>query len=66
MKSVRIVSINLCDVHYGSNNVDGSKILELFGDMAMELLIRNDGDEDHLRTYDKTVFLTLVHLEITL
>ena len=33
------------DAHYGGNLVDGAKMLQLFGDVATELLIRNDGDE---------------------
>ena len=33
------------DAHYGGNLVDGAKMLALFGDVATELLIRNDGDE---------------------
>lgn len=33
------------DAHYGGNLVDGAKMLQLFGDVATELLIRLDGDE---------------------
>ncbi|MHA1414427.1 MAG: 3-aminobutyryl-CoA ammonia lyase, partial [Promethearchaeota archaeon] len=39
------VRISASDAHYGGNLVDGAKILELFGDVATELLIRHDGDE---------------------
>jgi len=28
------------DAHYGGNLVDGAKMLQLFGDVATELLIR--------------------------
>ena len=33
------------DAHYGGNLVDGAKMLQLFGDVATELLIMQDGDE---------------------
>ena len=33
------------DAHYGGNLVDGARMLQLFGDVATELLIRLDGDE---------------------
>jgi len=49
------------DAHYGGNLVDGAKILELFGDVATELLIRHDGDEGLFRAYDDIEFLAPVH-----
>ena len=49
------------DAHYGGNLVDGAKILELFGDVATELLIRNDGDEGLFRAYDNVEFLAPVY-----
>jgi 3-aminobutyryl-CoA ammonia-lyase len=49
------------DAHYGGNLVDGAKMLELFGDVATELLIRNDGDEGLFRAYDNVEFLAPVH-----
>ncbi len=33
------------DAHYGGNLVDGAKMLQLFGDVATELLIQQDGDD---------------------
>ena len=45
------------DAHYGGNLVDGARILELFGDLATELLIRCDGDEGLFRAYDSVEFL---------
>jgi len=48
------------DAHYGGNLVSGSKILELFGDVATELLIRVDGDEGLFRAYDNVEFLAPV------
>jgi len=49
------------DAHYGGNLVDGAKMLELFGDVATELLIRNDGDEGLFRAYDSVEFLAPVY-----
>lgn len=48
------------DAHYSGNLVDGAKMLELFGDVATELLIRNDGDEGLFRAYDSIDFLAPV------
>ncbi len=43
--------------HYGGGLVDGAFIMQLFGDVATELLIRNDGDEGLFRAYDSVEFL---------
>jgi 3-aminobutyryl-CoA ammonia-lyase len=43
--------------HYGGGLVDGAFTLQLFGDVATELLIRNDGDEGLFRAYDNVDFL---------
>lgn len=43
--------------HYGGGLVDGAFIMQLFGDVATELLIRNDGDEGLFRAYDSVDFL---------
>ncbi|MBW4859323.1 MAG: 3-aminobutyryl-CoA ammonia lyase [Clostridiaceae bacterium] len=48
------------DAHYGGNLVDGAKMLQLFGDVATELLIRNDGDEGLFVGYDDVQFLAPV------
>lgn len=48
------------DAHYGGNLVDGARMLQLFGDVATELLIRRDGDEGLFRAYDKVEFLAPV------
>jgi 3-aminobutyryl-CoA ammonia-lyase len=45
------------DAHYGGNLVDGAKVIALFGDVATELLIINDGDEGLFRAYEKIDFL---------
>src|SRR5947209_20096473 len=49
------------DAHYGGNLVDGARMLGLFGDVATELLIRQDGDEGLFRAYDNVEFLAPVH-----
>ena len=49
------------DAHYGGNLVDGARMLQLFGDVATELLIRLDGDEGLFRAYDSIEFLAPVH-----
>ena len=49
------------DAHYGGNLVDGAKMLQLFGDVATELLIREDGDEGLFRAYDSVEFLAPVY-----
>jgi 3-aminobutyryl-CoA ammonia-lyase len=43
--------------HYGGGLVDGAFIMQVFGDVATELLIRNDGDEGLFRAYDNVEFL---------
>lgn len=53
--------MSLNDAHYGGKLVDGAKILELFGDVATELLIKNDGDEGLFRAYDNIEFLVPVY-----
>lgn len=49
------------DAHYGGNLVDGARMLNLFGDVATELLIRNDGDEGLFAAYDDVEFLAPVY-----
>lgn len=49
------------DAHYGGNLVDGAKMLQLFGDVATELLIIHDGDEGLFAGYDKVEFLAPVY-----
>ena len=49
------------DAHYGGNLVDGAKMLQLFGDVATELLIINDGDEGLFCAYDNVEFLAPVY-----
>jgi len=49
------------DAHYAGNLVDGAKMLEIFGDVATELLIRNDGDEGLFVSYDNVEFTAPVY-----
>lgn len=57
------------DAHYGGNLVAGAKMMELFGDVATELAIRQDGDEGLLAGYESVEFLKPVYagdfLEVT-
>jgi 3-aminobutyryl-CoA ammonia-lyase len=48
------------DAHYGGNLVDGAKMLQLFGDVATELLIAYDGDEGLFAGYDQVEFFAPV------
>lgn len=48
------------DCHYAGGLVDGAKMLQLFGDVATELLIRLDGDEGLFRAYESVEFLAPV------
>ena len=50
------VRMSLKDAHYGGNLVDGAKMLELFGDVFTELLIRHDGDEGLFRFTTDRIF----------
>ncbi|WP_419723379.1 hotdog fold domain-containing protein [Sulfoacidibacillus ferrooxidans] len=49
------------DAHYAGNLVDGAKMLQLFGDVATELLIRHDGDEGLFVAYDQVEFKAPVY-----
>lgn len=48
------------DGHYAGGLVDGARMLQLFGDVATELLIKLDGDEGLFRAYEKVEFLAPV------
>lgn len=60
-KAMIRVRMSSHDAHYGGNLVDGAKMLQLFGDVATELLIREDGDEGLFRAYDNVEFLAPVY-----
>ena len=53
--------ISAHEAHYAGNLVDGAKMLNLFVDVATELLIRSDGDEGLFVAYDKVEFLAPVY-----
>ncbi|MFZ5968856.1 MAG: hotdog domain-containing protein [Bacillota bacterium] len=55
-KALIRMRMSMHDAHYGGNLVDGAKMLQLFGDVATELLIRHDGDEGLFAGYDKVEF----------
>lgn len=59
-KSMIRMRMSAHDAHYGGNLVDGAKMLALFGDVATELLIIQDGDEGLFCAYDKVEFLAPV------
>ncbi|MCI6276522.1 MAG: hotdog fold thioesterase [Clostridium sp.] len=61
MKSLIRLRMSSHDAHYGGNLVDGARMLQLFGDVATELLIMNDGDEGLFRAYDNVEFLAPVY-----
>jgi 3-aminobutyryl-CoA ammonia-lyase len=55
------IRISEQEVHYAGGLVDGAFVLKLFGDVATELLIRNDGDEGLFVAYDLIEFKTPVY-----
>jgi 3-aminobutyryl-CoA ammonia-lyase len=50
------VRMSAHDAHYAGELVDGARMLQLFGDVATELLIRQDGDEGLFLAYDNVEF----------
>ena len=60
-KSLIRMRMSCHDAHYGGNLVDGAKMLQLFGDVATELLIINDGDEGLFKAYDNVEFMAPVY-----
>ena len=61
MKSLIRIRMGAEDAHYGGNLVDGAHMLALFGDVATELLIMQDGDEGLFCAYDNVEFLAPVY-----
>ena len=61
MKSLIRLRMSAHDAHYGGNLVDGARMLQLFGDVATELLILNDGDEGLFKAYDAVEFMAPVY-----
>lgn len=60
-KSLIRLRMSQADAHYGGNLVDGARMLQLFGDVATELLIINDGDEGLFVAYDEVEFKAPVY-----
>ena len=60
-KAIIRMRMSMHDAHYGGNLVDGAKMLQLFGDVATELLIRNDGDEGLFAGYEEVQFTAPVY-----
>jgi len=60
MKSLIRLRMSSHDAHYGGNLVDGARMLQLFGDVATELLIQLDGDEGLFKAYDRVEFMAPV------
>ena len=60
MKSIIRLRMSAHDAHYGGNLVDGARMLQLFGDVATELLIQNDGDEGLFKAYENVEFMAPV------
>lgn len=60
-KSMIRLRMSQADAHYGGNLVDGARMLQLFGDVATELLIINDGDEGLFCAYQEVEFLAPVY-----
>ncbi|MEG1762898.1 MAG: hotdog fold domain-containing protein [Bacteroidales bacterium] len=63
MKKQSIIRLRMSahDAHYGGNLVDGARMLQLFGDVATELLIQRDGDEGLFKAYDMVEFMAPVY-----
>ncbi|MGZ6125857.1 MAG: 3-aminobutyryl-CoA ammonia lyase [Myxococcales bacterium] len=61
MKVTLRLRLSAHDAHYGGGLVDGARVLGLFGDVATELLIREDGDEGLFRAYESVEFLAPLH-----
>ena len=59
-KSIIRLRMSSHDAHYGGNLFDGARMLQLFGDVATELLIINDGDEGLFKAYDNVEFMAPV------
>jgi len=56
-KVVHKLRLSLNDAHYSGNLVDGARVLQIFGDVATEVLIRLDGDEGLFKAYEKIEFI---------
>lgn len=60
-KVVLRVRMSSGEAHYAGELVNGSHILDFFGDVGTELCIRLDGDESLFRAYESVEFLAPVY-----
>ncbi len=60
-KIIHKIRISAGDAHYAGDLVDGTKLLQFFGDVATEILVRHDGDEGLFRAYESIEFLAPVY-----
>ncbi|MFZ4713680.1 MAG: hotdog fold domain-containing protein [Bacteriovoracaceae bacterium] len=62
LRTVKLrLRMSMHDAHYAGNLVDGARMLALFGDVATELLIHEDGDEGLFKAYDNVEFCAPVY-----
>ena len=61
-KVVHKLMMSYAQGHYVNNLVNGSRILDFFGDVATELMVRCDGDLSLLLGYDEIRFTAPVHI----
>jgi len=62
LRTVKLrLRMSMHDAHYAGNLVDGARMLALFGDVATELLIHEDGDEGLFKAYDSVEFCAPVY-----
>lgn len=62
MKATIRVRMSAKDAHYGGELVNGSRQLDLFGDVGTELMIKHDGDEGLLKLYKEVEFFAPVYV----
>lgn len=55
------IRMGSADAHYAGELVNGSHILDIFGDVGTELCICNDGDESLFAGYSSVEFLAPVY-----
>ena len=60
-KVVLRVRMSAREAHYAGDLVNGSHILDFWGDIGTELCIRNDGDESLFVGYHDVEFLAPVY-----
>jgi len=61
-KVVHKLMMTGADGHYVGNLVNGTRMLDFFGDVATELLVRMDGDLSLFRSYKEVDFLAPVYV----